>query len=239
MNRAELPAMIFGGLQTASLIDYPGKVSCVLFFSGCNFKCPYCHNPDLAAGKSAVDTLDEKSIFNFLKERIGLIDGVVLSGGEPTLQNSLLDLCLKIKAMGFSVKLDTNGSRPHVLSHLFENDALDYVAMDIKTDPLDYGILVENRLINSEILSSIRVIMESGVSYEFRTTCVKPFVNPIIMERISCCITGARRYVLQRFHPNNMLSPDFFKGSDPGFSDPEMIKLMEIAASKVYECVIV
>ena len=129
--------MVIGGIQKISLIDYPGKLSCVLFLSGCNFKCPYCHNPQLVKSDSAYsDCLDEKAVYEFLESRKGLIDGVVISGGEPTLQKNLPLLCNEIKEMGYLVKLDTNGSRPKAIKLLIDEGLVDYVAMDIKSDPL-------------------------------------------------------------------------------------------------------
>ena len=135
--------MVFGGLQKNSLIDYPGKVSCVLFLSGCNFDCPYCHNPDLAKDSSLCPVLlDEKAVFDFLQRRKGFLDGVVISGGEPTLQKDLLVLCKKIKELGYLIKLDTNGSRPQVIKRLIDEGLVDYIAMDIKTDPFHYSPLI-------------------------------------------------------------------------------------------------
>ena len=131
--------MRIGGLQKSSLIDYPGKVSSVIFCVGCNFDCPYCHNPELVTGCSAcpADLSDEK-IFDFLRQRVGFLDGVVISGGEPTLQKDLVDICTRVKALGYPVKMDTNGSRPKVLQRLIEEDLVDYIAMDLKTGPLQY-----------------------------------------------------------------------------------------------------
>ena len=129
--------MHIGGMQKNSLIDYPGKLSSVIFFSGCNFDCPFCHNPELARGSAACQAdLTASNICNFLEQRQGFLDGVVLSGGEPTLQNDLEELCIRIKGFGFPVKLDTNGSRPKVLEGLIEKKLVDYIAMDLKTDPV-------------------------------------------------------------------------------------------------------
>jgi pyruvate formate lyase activating enzyme len=134
--------MVLGGLQKSSLIDYPGKISCVLFLSGCNFACPYCHNPDLAMGCVAAN-ISEDSIYDFLERRREFLDGVVISGGEPTIQKDLIQLCRKIKQMGYPVKLDTNGSRPRVVQILIEEGLVDYIAMDIKTDTARYSSLMK------------------------------------------------------------------------------------------------
>ena len=135
--------MRLAGLQKNSLIDYPGKASCVLFLFGCNFDCPYCHNPDLVrGGLSCHASLDEKTVYEFLERRKGLLDGVVISGGEPTLDKDLVFLCEKIKQIGYPLKLDTNGSQPQVIKRLIQEGLIDYIAMDIKTDPLHYSPLI-------------------------------------------------------------------------------------------------
>ncbi|MEW5909425.1 MAG: anaerobic ribonucleoside-triphosphate reductase activating protein [Thermodesulfobacteriota bacterium] len=231
--------MVFGGLQKVSLIDYPGKICSVLFSRGCNFKCPYCHNPELVKETACFPFFEKTEVYDYLKRRKGLIEGVVLSGGEPTLHEDLLHHCLTIKHLGFSVKLDTNGSKPHVLETLLNNHAVDYVAMDIKTDPFDYGKITGNGKIGDQITMSIKLIMQSHIPYEFRTTCVKPFVSPDILKQIAEVISGADRYVLQRFHHETLLAPEFFKGQNPGFDDESMLQLKKIAALTVHQCVIV
>ena len=204
--------MLIAGLQKTSLIDYPGKVSCVLFLVGCNFECPYCHNPELVNQQLCHDPyLSEKAVCEFLRKRRSLLDGVVISGGEPTLQNDLILLCEKIKRIGFPLKLDTNGSRPKIIKRLIEEGLIDYIAMDIKTDPFRYSPVITKRCDPGRILSSIQLIMESNVSYEFRTTCVRPIVNEETVETIAKTIKGAKRYVLQRFSTRKVLDPDYFR----------------------------
>jgi len=229
--------VIFGGIRKTSLIDYPGMVSCVVFASGCNFHCPYCHNPDLVNGNTR-QRFSEKDVFAFLARRKDLLDGVVLSGGEPTLQKDLPGVCRRIKDMGFSVKLDTNGGRPRVLEALLSTGCIDYVAMDIKTDPQSYGPPIGDAQKPPPILESIRRIMEADIPYEFRTTCVRPFVDESIMDRIASTINGAKRYVLQRFHSKNLLDPDFFKQTDPGFDADGMARLFAVAAPRVKSCLL-
>ncbi len=230
--------MVLGGLQKSSLIDYPGRISCVAFFSGCNFDCPYCHNPDLARGELTQSTLDNAALIKFLSRRKGLLDGVVMSGGEPTLHDGLGKLCRRVKDMGFGIKLDTNGSRPHVLERLLNNGLVDYVAMDIKTDPDDYGHLAKGRSVSADIKRSVRILMGAGVDYEFRTTCVKPFVDESIIRNIARLIKGARLYALQRFQEETLLHPDFFKEKTSRFKESELSRLKSIAGRWVERCLI-
>ena len=230
--------MRFGGIQKTSLIDYPGQVSCVVFTLGCNFHCPYCHNPDIVKEKPVQGLFKEEDLYAFLKKRKGLLDGVVLSGGEPTLQKDLARVCLQIKTLGFSVKLDTNGGQPQVLKTILEAGLADYVAMDIKTDPHHYAPAISYKDPAHDILESIRLIMGSSISYEFRTTCVKPFVDEPIMEQITQIIEGARLYALQHFQPNHLLTPEFFKDTTPGFDPEGMGRLLAVAAPNVQSCII-
>ncbi len=229
--------MVFGGLQKNSLIDYPGKISCVLFLSGCNFDCPYCHNPDLAKGCPS-SVLNDNSVFDFLERRKGFLDGVVVSGGEPTLHKDLVSLCEKIKLIGYPVKLDTNGSRPHVVKELIDKGLIDYIAMDIKTDPFYYSPLIHKDCNPDHISSSIRIIMESALPHEFKTTCIKPIINEQVVERISRRIEGAMLYALQRFQNTRVLHPEFFHESKRSFDDEELLHLKSIAEPWVEKCII-
>ncbi len=231
--------MIFGGLQKQSLIDFPGKISCVLFASGCNFTCPYCHNPDLARGQikpSAV--LKEENIYDFLDKRKGFLDGVVISGGEPTLHRNLSTICDTIKKMGYPIKLDTNGSRPELLEQLIRNRSVDYIAMDIKTDPSAYPREILGNENTANILESIALIMAAGISYEFRTTCVKPFVDQPVIEKISHAIQGARCYALQQFKNENVLSPEYFRDRSPHYSLADLERFQALAAPWVEACIV-
>jgi pyruvate formate lyase activating enzyme len=230
--------MLFGGIQKNSLIDYPGKFSCVLFLSGCNFSCPFCHNPNLALGHPASPPLDPEDIYGFLRDRREFLDGVVISGGEPTLQRDLSTLCRTIKEMGFPIKLDTNGSRPEVLERLFDENLVDYVAMDIKTDPVGYAPVIRKEGDPVRLLSSIRTIMDRAPAYEFRTTCVKPLVDAAIIERIARQIEGASLYALQHFESSTLLCPEFFENRDPSFTDDELHQFRRIAAPFVKQCII-
>lgn len=231
--------MKIGGLQKNSFIDYPGKISCVIFLSGCNFDCPYCHNPELARGIAAQGHfLPPDAIYSFLAERKDFLDGVVISGGEPTLQDDLPDFCENIKAMGYPLKLDTNGSRPQIIERLIDNSLVDYVAMDIKTDPQSYADLIMKHDPIDAIPASIGHVMESGIPYEFRTTCVKPIVSAQIVASIARLIRGAMLFVLQRFNDQRVLYPEFFKGSVNSFSNDELLGLKALCEPVVQKCII-
>ena len=229
-------SLTIAGLQKTSLIDFPGKVSCVVFLTGCNFRCPYCHNPDLALGRyPARFSLDELNAF--LSRRLALLDGVVISGGEPTLHADLPGLCRNFRAMGLAVKLDTNGTRPEVLAELIQEDLLDYIAMDLKTAPDAYQPPWCPEGSGSAVRRSIRMIMASGVDYEFRATCAPGFVDEKRIARIATAIKGARRYILQNFNAVNMLDPEYCHTlSCTQLSARQMNALVEAAAPLVASC---
>ena len=161
---------MISGLQKMTLLDYPGKVACTVFLQGCNFRCPFCHNSDLL-GKDGPETIAVETLMVFLKKRVGLLDAVCITGGEPTLQKDLPALIREIRQLGYLVKLDTNGSRPAVLKALVEEKLIDYVAMDIKNSPGRYGetVGVPNMDLGA-VEESIRYLLEGHVDYEFRTT---------------------------------------------------------------------
>ena len=231
--------MFFGGLEKNSFIDYPGKLSCVLFIAGCNFRCPYCHNPELIAPNPRQHFfLHEKEIHDFLKKRKGFLDGVVISGGEPTTCKSILSICKKIKQMGYQIKLDTNGSMPHVIKELIDNNLVDYIAMDIKTDPLFYSPLLVKKMDPHHIFTSISLIMGSKLPYEFRTTCLKPFIDAMIIKKISRIIQGAELYVLQQFRNKNILNKNFFIGKNALYGKKELTELKYIVKTDVKECIV-
>lgn len=193
---------VIGGIQKTTLVDFPNKVAAIVFTQGCNFRCGYCHNPSLLSKSSSEpdsESFSKEKFFAFLKTRIGKLDGVVITGGEPTLQSGLYDFIKKIKQMGFEVKLDTNGTNPEVTERLINNNLLDYIAMDIKA-PLDKYDLITNTNINKDnILQTIKLIKNSKIDYEFRTTVVKSQLSFDDFEKIGQTIKGAKRYYLQKF----------------------------------------
>ncbi len=218
------------------MIDYPGAVSAVLFLAGCNFHCPYCHNPSLAQG-ICVESLTERDFLAFLKKRRGFLDAVVLSGGEPTLAEGLPDLCRRIQQSGYAVKLDTNGSRPQMLGRLLRDGLLDYVAMDLKTLPRRYDALCAEKDIQTKVEESIALLRSSGIDHEFRTTCVRPFVDENTVGRMAQLISGTRRYFLQRFSAaGETLDPDFCADGACRFSEDELTVMRETAARHVGDC---
>lgn len=183
-----------------SLVDYPEKISCVVFFQGCNYDCYYCHNRDLIPlkGNEQRPPISHEYIFNFLESRRDLLDGVVLTGGEPTLQKGLPAFTEKVLSMGYPVKLDTNGSNPGMLKLLLDKHLLDYIAMDIKAPFNDYEKIMGSNIFLGNVKRSANIIMNSGINYEFRTTYA-PDLAADDIENIAKDIKGAMHYVLQQF----------------------------------------
>jgi len=228
--------MILGGFQKNSLIDFPGKISSVIFTRGCNFKCPYCHNPELIPFQKTDSDIDPDEIFSFLKARKGFIDAVVITGGEPCLQKNIFEFAEKIKKMGFLLKLDTNGSRPDILEKLLNKNFLDLVAMDVKTPFDQYNKIITNeKSIETNLRKSINLIMNSKINYYFRTTCAKPFVTKKNFTEIIKEIKGAKKYSLQKFKNKKVLNPEFFEGIDQ-LPDNDFKNLKTKAEQYMQEC---
>lgn len=187
------------GLQKMTLLDYPSKVAATVFLGGCDFSCPFCHNYEIVDG-SAAPLMDEAELFSFLEKRKGLLDGIVITGGEPCLYKQLPDFAKKIKELGFLVKLDTNGYHPDMVEELLSQRLIDYIAMDIKNSPAKYAQTSGLKNIDIEIISkSISLIMNSNIPYEFRTTTVAEFHKNEDFEEIGKWIQGAKAYYLQQF----------------------------------------
>jgi len=178
-------------------VDFPGLVAATVFTQGCNFRCGYCHNPELVLLPSFQSPVPPELIFDYLNGRKGKLEGVVLTGGEPTLQKGLADFIRRVKEMGFSVKLDTNGSHPEVLASLFELNLLDYVAMDIKTSLRKYDQIASMVCDVTKIQGSIYLIKNSGIPYQFRTTLIKEFCSNEDLDEIKDLIGEVKHYVLQ------------------------------------------
>ncbi len=188
------------GLQKMTVLDFPGRVACIVFTFGCNFRCPFCHNASLVTGDGNSD-ITEDEFFAYLKKRQGILDGVCVTGGEPLIQNDIEDFLKKIKSFGYQIKLDTNGSYPEKLKKLVNEGLVDYVAMDIKNSPEFYSATVGKDDIDFEkIKQSIDfLINEADIEYEFRTTVVAEFHNEDAFDSIGKMIKGAKNYYLQGF----------------------------------------
>jgi len=226
-----------GGFQKFSLIDYPGKISAIVFTQGCNFRCPYCHNPELVDPELFTSGLDIDFVLSFLKRRIGKLDGVVITGGEPLLQPNLAEFVERIKEIGYSIKLDTNGSYPEKLRELLSENLVDYIAMDVKAPLEKYPYVVRTQVCVEKIRESITTIMNSGLDYEFRTTVVKNLLTKDDIISIAKLIRGAEKYVLQKFVMTKVLDKSFFKNVEY-FSDEELEIIKGKIERYVGECII-
>lgn len=230
--------MLLAGLQKSSFIDYPGKISCVLFTTGCNFICPYCHNAPLARGEYP-SGIELSVVLDFLKSRRGLLDGVTITGGEPTVTSGIVELCRAVKALGYPLKLDTNGSRPEILEQILSQHLADSIAMDIKAPLKAYGPFNPSPEILPRLMASIRIIMATAPSYEFRTTCVRPFINAGAIETIAQTIRGAQCFVLQTFkRPSECLDPAFARHADPTIGAAAMQRYQALVRPLVERCII-
>lgn len=223
-------SVMIGGFQKSSLIDYPEKISAVIFTQGCNFRCPYCHNPELFS-RSAETTVS--ALLEFLKKRKGKLDGVVITGGEPTIHKDLPELIKQIKDMGFYVKLDSNGTNPQMLKNLIENKLIDYVAVDIKAPIEKYEQVVCSKVNIENILKSIEILKTSNIDYEFRTTVVKSQLEPIDFEKIGVLLNQVKKYYLQKFMPTKVLEESFL--NEKTYSDEEFDSIINILKKYVKE----
>ncbi len=197
--------MLIAGLQKLTLLDYPGKTACTVFTPGCNFRCPFCHNALLVTHKPE-DFISEDEFFSFLNKRQGILDGVCITGGEPTLQKELIPFMEKIRAMGFLIKLDTNGARPDVLRKVLAKKLADYVAMDIKAAPERYGEAVDIADFDfSEVKESIRILEEDCIPHEFRTTVTQELHSEEDFEKILSLFSSDTPYYLQQFKDSGCL----------------------------------
>ena len=222
--------MKIGGFQKTTLLDFPGHLAAIVFTSGCNFRCPYCHNASLALGGG--DPMSEDEVIDYLKLRRGVLDGVSISGGEPLLQKGLVPFILRVRELGLKVKIDTNGSMPSVLGALLEDGLIDYVAMDIKGSRAKYQTCAGVDNVNVlEVDKSIHLIMESGVDYEFRTTVTKELHSENDIADIADWIKGAKRYYLQTFKDTE----GTLREGMTAYSEEQMTALMHIASPLVKE----
>ncbi len=227
------------GLQKTTLLDYPGKLSCIIFLPGCNFRCPFCHNADLVLRKDELPTISEKEIFDFLNGRKGKLEGVVITGGEPTLQPDLPDFIKKIKDLGFLIKIDTNGTNPKMVNKLLKEKLLDYVAVDYKGPFNKYHEYIgqaPSSKLQAPIKQTIKLLLENGLDFELRTTVVPTLhsrkdlidmaqqLNNLAIEQ-----SNNIKWYLQPFKPTNCLDPQFRKIKP---FKPNVIKRMFMEAKK-------
>jgi pyruvate formate lyase activating enzyme len=204
--------MVVGGLQKLSLSDFPGMISAIVFTRGCGFRCPYCHNPELVLPESFAKTIPWEEIEAFLLARAGRIEGVVVSGGEPTVHVDLPERLAELKTMGFRVKLDTNGSNPTMLQNILSSGLADYIAMDVKAPLEKYRHVTRAAVHTEDILASIRLVLGSGLPHEFRTTFATPLLSFEDVESIGELVRGCDRFVVQAFRGGVTLEPGFGSG---------------------------
>ena len=225
--------MILHGLNKLTLLDFPEHIACTVFTGHCNMRCPFCHNAPLVLFPDTQPQLAEDEFFAFLKKRQGTLEGVCVTGGEPTLASDLLSFLEKIKAFGYLVKLDTNGTNPHILRRAVTAGLVDFVAMDIKSSPSRYAKAVGiPDFCTDTVKESVNFLMHAGLSYEFRTTVVRELHDTAVFSEIGEWLHGASAYYLQAFQPEGDLICNFSKTSKPltGYSANELSDFLALLA---------
>lgn len=195
--------MKIAGFNKTTMLDWDGKVACMIYLAGCDFRCPYCHNRGIVTESEKIEAVDEESIFDYIRRNKDFLDGAVISGGEPTINKDLYKLLKRLKDLGMKIKLDTNGYHPDVLEDLIGAGYIDMIAMDLKA-PLTkerYSAVAGTDIDTDRLKRSIKIIMDSGIDYEFRTTCSPILVKPEDINEIGKEIKGAKNYHLQQFRP--------------------------------------
>lgn len=198
--------MKIGGVTPLSLVDYPGRPAIVIFTGGCNLRCPFCHNGELVLGSEATD---EGAVFDLLRSRLSKVGAVCITGGEPTIHDDLVEFVERIRALGFRVKLDTNGSRPRMLERLLARGLLDYVAIDVKSSPRGYGEATGGKLSFAVVVEAIAEVRKAKVPYELRTTAVPGIVELEDIAIVAKELGPVDHYALQQFRPSKTLDPSF------------------------------
>jgi pyruvate formate lyase activating enzyme len=224
--------MIIKGLQKQTLLDYPGKIACTIFTFGCNFRCNYCHNPELIIDDGRPE-IKQEEILEFLKARKGFLDGVCITGGEPTLNKELPEFISKIKELGFLVKLDTNGTNPRMIEELINKKLVDYIAMDIKA-PLEFYDKVTNTKVNKEDIQKSVDLIRKMKDYEFRTTVVPGLFNEEYAKLIGEWLKGSKRFYIQQFRGIKNLDKSFVNKKP--FSKEELEKFCRILKPYFEKC---
>jgi pyruvate formate lyase activating enzyme len=221
--------MKIGGLQKISLIDYPGRISAIVFTQGCNFRCPYCHNPELVDPAQYGPILSEEEVISFLEKRRGKLDAVTVTGGEPTLQPDLDRFLQEIKGMGYLTKIDTNGSNPDVLERLIRGRLVDYLAMDVKGPLKKYERIANVKVKTAKIRRSIELITASGIEHEFRTTVVRSQLDHEDLI-VTAELLKKGLYILQSFVPAKSLDHEFL--TEISYSPEEFADIQKNLESK-------
>lgn len=237
--------MLIGGLQKLSLLDYPGHIAAIVFTQGCNFRCQFCYNPQLVVftpvqssvkgSQKDYSQMSKDSLFGFLKKRKGKLDSVVITGGEPLIHNDLPQFIAKIKKLDYLVKLDTNGTNLAMLQQLIDKKLIDYIAMDLKAPLEKYQEITGVRVSLNNIRKSIKIIMNSGGGYEFRTTMVPGLQTKKDIKAMGQLIKGAAKWYLQKFHSNTDLVNSNLKNQRP-YTDKEMREFKGVAEKYVKQC---
>jgi pyruvate formate lyase activating enzyme len=228
--------MTIGGFQSFSLSEFPGKISAVVFCQGCNFRCPYCHNPELVDPERFSPPWPEARVMRELSSRRGRIQGVVITGGEPTLQQDLERFISVVRALGFAVKLDTNGSDPETLEHLLAAGLLDHVGLDVKAPPRACAAVARVDIAPQTITRSISAVLSSGVDHEMRTTWLPSMLRTEDLLEIAAAVQGCRRWVVQRFVPSKALDPAVLGEHPP--DDADIAAVREAALNLGIDCVV-
>ncbi len=224
--------MEIGAVQKFSLIDYPGKVCAIVFTLGCNFRCPYCHNPELVLPELYSQSYSQDELFTFLEKRRGKLDAVSITGGEPTLHADVVPFIKRLKEMDYLVKLDTNGSRPDVIQELIGRGYLDYIAMDVKAPLSRYPDITRVPVSPDDITASIEAVINSNIDYEFRTTVVRTLLGEDdLLEIASVLLRGAKTYILQKFVPSKLLNPSL--ADQPVFTEADLLKMKAKLEKKI------
>jgi pyruvate formate lyase activating enzyme len=228
--------MKIGGLQKVSLIDYPGLICATIFLQECNFKCSYCHNPELVDLRLFQPCIKENAVLDFLDTRKGKLDAVVITGGEPTIQDDLAPFIKQIKKMKFAVKLDTNGSQPQVIKTLLDEKLLDFIAMDIKAPLEKYESVVKVPVNSDSIEESIKLILKAKIPHEFRTTIVECQLEEKDIQQIAKLISGAKSYVLQKFVPAKILDKKLLK--EKSYPDEKFQEIKKHLENKIHSVMV-
>lgn len=223
-----------GGFQKFSMIDYPGKTCAIIFTIGCTFRCRFCHNPELVEPGENTEEFNEEQIVSFLKSRIGKLDAVAITGGEPTIHIDLPKLIKKIKKLGFLVKLDTTGINPRMVRRLIEAGLINYVAMDIKAPFETYANITQRQIRIDKIQETVKLLMNSNVDYEFRTTVAKALTQKQDIVKIAEQIKGAKRYVIQKFVSSKAMDSSLLYSET--YSDLEFEEIYESVKHNFEEC---